>query len=82
MTQNSDAELQKQMLKILFDKSYDNIFSRIENNFSQYWNNRGNDNFLYDTLLNYLKSYDKEKLFEEMYPNLLFLVSFILLWKE
>ena len=82
MTQNSDAELQKQMLKILFDKSYDNIFSRIENNFSQSWTNRGNDNFLYDTLLNYLKSYDKEKLFEEMYTNLPFLVSFILLWKE
>lgn len=82
MTQNSDAELQKQMLKILFDKSYDNIFSRIENNFSQSWTNRGDDNFLYDTLLNYLKSYDKEKLFEEMYTNLPFLVSFILLWKE
>lgn len=82
MTQNSDAELQKQMLKILFDKSYDNIFSRIENNFSQSWTNRGNDNFLYDTLLNYLKYYDKEKLFEEMYTNLPFLVSFILLWKE
>jgi len=82
MTQNSDTELQKQMLKILFDKSYDNIFGRIENNFSQSWTNRGDDNFLYDTLLNYLKSYDKEKLFEEMYTNLPFLVSFILLWKE
>lgn len=82
MAQNSDTELQKQMLKILFNKSYDNIFSRIENNFSQSWTNRGDKNFLYDTLLNYLKSYDKEKLFEEMYTNLPFLVSFILLWKE
>jgi len=78
MAQNSDAELQKQMLKILFDKSYDNIFSRIENNFSQYWNNRGDDNFLYDTL----KACYKEKLFEEMYTNLPCLVLFILLWKE
>ena len=82
MTQNSDTELQKQMLKILFNKSYDNIFDRIENNFSQSWTNRGDDNFLYDTLLKYLKSYDKEKLFDEIYSNLPFLVAFILLWKE
>lgn len=82
MTQNSDTELQKQLLKILFDESYDNIFYRIENKFLQSLNNMGDDNFLYDTLLKYLKSYDKEKLFNEMYSNLPFLVSFILLWKE